>query len=499
MEKNETPPSERFRGLAFGKGCIEYCAPEALRPYSGNARTHDEEQIKVLMGSIRGFGFINPVLIDKDGVIVAGHGRVEAARRLGMTEIPVLRIEALTPDELRAYRLADNRIAELAGWDSEILAIELQHLSEVELDFGIEVTGWTNVEIDAAILDGKADEEEDADPADAVPAVGKIAVSRLGDMWLMGKHRLLCGSALEASSFNRLLGDEKAVLICQDPPWNIAVKSISGSGKTQHREFLMASGEMSDEEYRAFIETQLARNIECAVPGAVIQSFIDWRGVEKVITAGISLGLELLNVLVWHKGHGSFGSPWRSAHELIVCFKVPSAPIKDRVRMGKHGRIRSNVLEVPGMGSFGKGRMEALESHPTSKPVALVTELIRDVTDRGDIVLDSFMGSGSCLLSADRSGRIARGIELDPLYVDVIVRRWQDHTGEDAILEGDGRSFAEIAEARGEAAECSSAEHEAPSAHGANGEDAHPVRGAGRIRRYARASLASGAGEVGHG
>lgn len=486
VKESSTPLSvEELRRTALRHDRIEYRAPEALKPYPGNARTHDDAQIEVLMGSIRAFGFVNPVLVDEDGVIVAGHGRAEAARRLGLAEVPVLRIEGLTPDELRAFRLADNRIAELAGWSSEILAIELQHLTTVELDFGIEVTGFTAVEIDAAILDRGDDTDDEADPDDEIPELARVAISRLGDLWLMGKHRLLCGSALEASSFEPLMGEERATLICQDPPWNIPVKSISGSGRTKHREFIMASGEMSDEEFREFISTQLKCNIERAQPGAVIQSFIDWRGVEKVITAGTSLGLKLINVLVWHKGHGSFGSPWRSAHELIVCFKVPGAPIKDRVRMGQHGRIRSNVLEVPGMGSFGKGRMEALEAHPTSKPIRLLTELIRDVTDRGDLVLDSFMGSGSCLIAAERCGRVVRGIELDPLYVDVIVRRWQKATGEIALLARDGRSFDEIARARREAGgdEADSPANPDRTAHAGNAS-----AGPSRIIRRARAA-----------
>jgi len=479
MVSNEMSRRREENGeFVFGKDGIGYYPPDALTPYKGNARTHDDAQIEVLKSSINTFGFVNPALIDKDGVIVAGHGRVEAARQLGLELIPALCIDGLSQDELKAYRLADNKIAEKAGWDSEILAIELQHLEQVELDFSLEVTGFTSVEIDEAIF--TTQDEENVDAADIPPAVEDVAVSRSGDMWLMGKHRLLCGSALDAANFDRLMGEDKAQLVCQDPPWNIAVSSISGSGKTKHRPFQMANGEMSDAEFRDFIEGQLACNMGYAKPGAVIQSFIDWRGVEKVIAAGTELDLKLINVLVWAKGHGTFGSPWRSAHELIVCFLIPGGEIKDRVQMGKYGRMRSNVLEVPGMGSFGKGRAEALAAHPTSKPIVLISELIRDVTDRGDIVLDSFMGSGSALLGCERSGRVARGMELDPLYVDVIVKRWQNFTGEEAVLEGDGRSFEAIAEERLTAG--TPFEPSAPSDLVANG--------ARRIRRRAKVSTA---------
>ncbi|TNE30970.1 MAG: DNA methylase N-4 [Alphaproteobacteria bacterium] len=470
------------------KDQIRYYPPDALTPYDNNARTHDDDQIEVLMGSIEAFGFVNPALIDQHRVIVAGHGRVEAARRLGMVQVPTLLIDGLSEDELKAYRLADNRIAELAGWDDEILAIEFQHLEEVMLDFELDVTGWKPVEIDAAIIDAREDEEAEA--AEVIPEVEQDALSKPGDLWVMGKHRLLCGSALESASYERLMAGEHAQLVCQDPPWNIPVSSISGSGKTKHRPFLMANGEMTEDEFRDFIATQLARNIEHAKPGAVIQSFIDWRQLEKVITAGATLGLNLLNVLVWSKGHGTFGSPWRSAHELIVCFAIPGADIKDRVEMGKYGRIRSNVLEVPGMGSFGKGRAEAVASHPTSKPVQLLSELIRDVTDRGDIVLDSFMGSGSALLACERSGRAARGIELDPLYVDVIVRRWEEFTGEEAVLEGDGRTFSEITKVRERLNE-DPAINKSPSAE-ASSTSEPAAHGPGRIRRRARVQQPSG-------
>lgn len=441
---------QRLAAAEFQHPQIEHIPIGLVRPYPLNARTHDERNIGVIMASMRQFKFRNPILIDAENMVVAGHGRLEAAKRLGMKAVPALRITDLTPDELRAYRIADNRSAELAGWDDQIIAIELQHLSSLDVAFSVELTGFSAAEIDvkienaAAATDGVVDEA-----ADLIPELQEVAITRPGDLFVMGRHRLLCGSALIPSCLVRLLGDEKATLICQDPPWNIAVKNISGSGKKQHREFVMASGEMSEAEFRKFILDELACNLAFAAPGTVFQVFIDWRGVEKVITAGIALGLEHIGICIWNKGHGSFGSPWRSAHEMIVCFKVPGAPIKDRVKMGHFGRIRNNVWTVPGMGSFGKGRKEALEAHPTSKPIQLLTEAIRDVTDRGDIVLDSFMGSGSCLIAAHKTGRVSRGLELDPLYVDTIVRRWQNYTGEDAILEGDGRTFAQLEEARG--------------------------------------------------
>jgi DNA modification methylase len=433
-------------GVAVGQ--IEYLAVRDIKPYPGNPRTHNERQIAVLMASIREFGFRNPILVDADNVVVAGAGRLEAAERHGLTQVPVLRIGDLSADQIRAYRLTDNRTAELAGWDTDILAIELQHLTDIEIDFPIEVMGWSTAEIDL-LLDGASPGEDDV-AADSVPPVEDIAVSRPGDLWLLGHHRVLCGSALEPASYERLMQGKKADFVCQDPPWNIKVSTISGSGRIKHREFMMASGEMTDPQFREFLERDLARNHDHARPGAVVQVFIDWRGVEKVITAGTAIGLELFNICVWSKGHGGMGSPWRSAHEMVVVFKRPGAPIKDRVNLGRDGRVRCNVWTVPGQNSFGAGRMEALRMHPTSKPVGLLADAIRDVTDRGDIVLDSFLGSGSLLIAAEKTGRILRGMELDPLYVDTVVRRWEKFTGRETLLEGDGRSFADIAAAREE-------------------------------------------------
>jgi DNA modification methylase len=419
---------------------------EELKPYGRNARTHDDKQIAVIAASITTFGFTNPVLVDKNNIIVAGHGRVEAAKRLGYTDVPTLLLDSLTPEQVIAYRIADNRIAELAGWDRSILTIEYQHLVDCDVEFDLEVTGFKMAEIDIH-LNGSGDDAND--PADEIPEEQQFAVSRIGDLWLMKRHRLLCGSALEAKNFALLMDGQTAKMILQDPPWNISMDVISGSGKIKHRQFVMASGEMSDDEFRSFLRDQFICNMAACDKDAVIEVFIDWRGVEKVITAGATLGLELVNICVWSKTNGGMGSPWRSAHELVVVFKKPGGKIRDRVNLGRHGRYRTNVWHVAGQNSFGSGRMEALKSHPTSKPVALLAEAIRDVTDIGDIVLDSFMGSGSLLIAAERTQRIAYGMELDPRYVDTIVRRWEQFTCEKAVLAKSGLTFDEVAEQRG--------------------------------------------------
>lgn len=429
-------------------GQLETVAITALIPYAHNARTHDEKQLSVIERSIQTFGIVNPPLVDQNNLIIAGHGRVEAARRLGIAEIPVLRVGSLTPDQIRAYRLADNRIAELAGWDEGILAIELQHLCEVDIEGNIEVLGWDNPEIEL-LLDTHLNAGSDPDIEEEVPPLAEMPVSRLGDLWLCGRHRVLCGSALDGAALHHLMAGEQAQLVCQDPPWNCKVSSISGLGKIKHREFAMASGELSEAEFRKFLEDEIRGNAEHAKPGAVVQIFIDWRGIEKVIAAGTAAGLELINVCVWVKSNGGMsGGPWRSQHELIAVFKKPGGKIKNCVQLGRFGRYRTNVWQMAGQNSFGKERMEALESHPTRKPVHLIAEAIRDVTDRGDIVLDTFLGSGTALIAAERTGRAAYAMELDPLYVDTALRRFETLTAIEPVHAESRRTFAEVAAER---------------------------------------------------
>jgi DNA modification methylase len=303
-------------------------------------------------------------------------------------------------------------------------------------------------EIDLLIDPPAAKAPAASDPDEIVPPPAAVAVSRVGDLWKLGRHRVVCGSALDPEVYTRLLNGEQVRMVCQDPPWNIAVSTISGMGKTQHREFPMASGEMTDAEFRTFLTDTIRLAAAHSVEGAILEMFIDWRGVEKMIAAGESLGLRLINLCVWAKTSGGMGSLYRSQHELVVVFTKPGAPYRNNVQLGKFGRYRTNVWSMAGQNSFGAERMAALESHPTAKPVALIAEALRDVTDRGDLVLDSFLGSGTTLMAAERTGRVARCIELDPLYVDTALRRWEASTGETAVLEATGQTFAQVATKR---------------------------------------------------
>ena len=424
-----------------------------LRPYSRNARTHTPKQIAEIAASIKSFGFNNPVLIDNDNGIVAGHGRVEAAKLLGLATVPTIRLEHLSDAQKRAYILADNKLAEKAGWDREILAIELQNLMAFELDFDISVTGFEMPEIDVLISDLEYKPQK-ADPADAVPVVTGPAVTRLGDIWQIGPHRLICGDATKRETYAQLLDGETAQMVFTDPPYNVRIDGhVSGLGKVKHREFAMASGEMTEAEFAGFLKLVFANLVEASVDGSIHFVAMDWRHIAEVMTAADGTYAEFKNLCVWSKTNGGMGSLYRSQHELFFVFKAGTAPHINNVELGKHGRYRTNVWQYAGANAFSATRDDDLAAHPTVKPVALVVDAILDCSKRKGIVLDAFAGSGTTLVAAHKTGRRGYGIELDPRYCDVILRRMAAIAKLDAVLVATGQSFAAVAAERGDAGE----------------------------------------------
>jgi len=430
---------------------ITYRKTGDLIPYAGNARTHNEKQISQISASIRQFGFTNPVLIDENGSIVAGHGRVAAAKQLGMTEVPTIALDHLTPAERRAYVIADNRLAELAGWDAEILKIEFQALAELDLDFDLEITGFETAELDL-LLDGDVADGED--PDDVLPeALPDVPVTQAGDVWLLGNHRLICGDAQLPETYATLMVDDRARMVFTDSPYNVKICGhVCGSGAIQHREFAMASGEMDQASFTQFLANSLSGMSTVSMDGAIHFVCMDWRHIEELQNAGGDIYSELKNLIVWKKTNGGMGTFYRSQHELIFAWKVGTAAHINTFGLGDTGRYRTNVWEYPGVNSFGANQKD-LELHPTVKPVALVTDAIKDVTRRGDTVLDGFGGSGTTLIAAERCGRIARLVELDPLYCDVICRRYAALTGDEAVLSETGESFASAAVRRADQAD----------------------------------------------
>ena len=420
-----------------------------LRPHPNNARTHSRKQVKQIAKSIEKFGFCNPVLVDDAKQIIAGHGRVEAAKLLGLEVVPTCLISHLSEAEKRAYILADNKLAENAGWDRELLAIELQGL--IELDVDIELTGFETAEIDLVLEEAREASGDPVGPEDKTPEPSPgPAVTQTGDLWLLGNHRLLCGDARDNTAYERLLEGAKAEFVFTDPPYNVAIDgNVCGLGRIHHREFAMASGEMSEVDFTAFLQAVFAQLAENTVDGSIHQIFTDWRHLSEMLNAGRAVYSELKNVCVWNKTNAGMGSFYRSKHEFVFVWKSGTAAHLNNFELGQHGRHRTNVWDYPGISSGRAGRLEELAMHPTVKPVAMVADAIKDCSRRTSLVLDPFCGSGTILIAAERTGRKARALEIDPHYVDVAVRRWQAYTGKAALLAETGETFEAVEERRG--------------------------------------------------
>jgi DNA modification methylase len=369
---------------------------------------------------------------------------VAAARQLGWTKVPTLALSKLDEAERRAYVLADNKLALNAGWDQEILAIELQAL--VDLEFDVELTGFSLAEIDLVIDEVRESQPEAQEaPEDRVPALATTAVSRHGDLWELGRHRLICGDARDREAYRCILGQERVDLVFTDPPYNVPIDGhVCGLGKVRHREFAMASGEMSEVAFTDFLAASLKPAAESCRDGAIAFVCMDWRHMGELLAAGRQVFEEMKNLIVWNKTNGGMGSFYRSKHELIFVFKVGRGEHVNSFGLGDSGRYRTNVWDYPGISSRGANRDAELAMHPTVKPVALVADALRDCSKRGDIVLDQFGGSGTTLIAAEKVGRRGRLIEYDPLYCDTIIRRWQMVTGKRAKLVSSGEYFDDL-------------------------------------------------------
>ena len=418
-----------------------------LRPHPANAHTHSKKQIALIARSIEQFGFIVPIVVDENGVILAGHGRWLAAKKRGLKFVSAVVASGLSDAEQRAYVLADNRLTEKAGWDRPALAMELQLLAPLLAEAGldIELTGFETSEIDALMGDLS---DPDQDPADEVPEITKNPISRKGDLWLLGPHRLLCGDARQRPDFRKLMGSERASMVFTDPPYNTRIASVQGRGKIKHREFAVASGEMSREKFTKFLSNCLSLAAQHSVDGSIHFVCMDWRHIGEMLAASEEVYTEFKNLIVWAKTNAGQGTFYKSQHELIFAFKNGDSPHINNFELGQHGRNRSNVWTYAGINTFRAGRMEDLRAHPTSKPVGLIADAMRDCSRRGNIVLDCFIGAGTTILAAERVGRCGFGIEIDPRYVDAAICRWQQFTKRDTILEATGQTFNDVAKQR---------------------------------------------------
>lgn len=419
---------------------IEYVPIGDLQPNPKNARQHSPAQLRQIARSIESFGFNAPILVDRTNTVIAGHGRLEALKLLKRADAPVIRLEHLTHEQVQAFAIADNRLVETSEWDEAILAEHFKALSELDLDFSLDATGFSMGEIDL-MIEGLSEPEPEPEDNET-PAEGP-AVTRPGDLWRLGDHLLLCGSSLERESYARLMGEERADLVFTDYPYNVPIAGhVSSSG---HREFAMASGEMSDAEFDAFMLAACRHLADWSRDGSLHYLFMDWRHVGSLLHVVTAVYDRLVNLCVWSKGQGGMGSFYRSAHELIVVAQKGRKRHVNNVQLGRFGRDRTNVWSYPGANVFGRSGEEAdlTREHPTPKPVLLVADAILDASNRGDLVLDPFGGSGSTLLAAQRTGRRCRMIELDPHYCDLIVRRFRRHAGMDGVRVCDGLTFTQ--------------------------------------------------------
>jgi len=415
-----------------------------IKPYELNPREHPEKQIEAATVSIRRYGFLNPVLVNRDKQLIAGHCRIAAARRAGLDEIPAIMLAHLSEAEERAYRIADNAIALKGAWSVENLATEVEFVLTANdaFDFSALDLGFETGELDFLLSPPikKASRQ-----AEVVPDIDHVQqpVSRLGDIWTIGDHRIVCGNSIERESLMRTMGDERADFVLTDMPYNLKVNGqVGGRGKIQHPEFAMGSGEMSRAEFADFIRASLELQIEFSRAGAVNAQFNDWRMVGLTLAIGEAIFEQLLSICVWAKPTPGMGNPWRNQHELVVVHRVAGAKHTNNVQLGRMGRNRSTLWEYPSPTGFGPER-EKLKIHPTCKNVEMLADVIMDVTDRDDIVLDPFLGSGSTALACHQVGRRCRGIEIDPHYVDLSVRRLVEATGLEAVDNVD-RTFEEV-------------------------------------------------------
>ena len=442
MASVDQPSEECVESPNKRQSKFAFLSLDLLATDPSNARKHSRAQIRDIAKSIKAFGFAAPVLLDRNRRILAGHGRYEAAKLLGLTEIPVIFLDHLTEAQAKAFSLADNQLHDRSTWDDFKVAVQLKELSDLDLDFDFDAIGFPAPEVDFRLQ--SLDAPDEADRADEFNAPAGPAVSIAGDMWLLGAHRLYCGNALDANSYAILMETEKAAAAFTDPPYNLSVSRIGGNGRIKHREFAMASGEMSKDDFSDFLTTSLKLICDHTVAGAVIYEFIDWRHVGEMLAAGDATGCDLLNLCVWVKSNAGMGSFYRSMHELVLVFRNGKQPHLNNIMLGKHGRPRNNVWNHPGVNGFArKGAENALSWHPTVKPLALVADAILDCTKRGDIVLDPFAGSGTTILAAERTGRRGFGIEIDAIYVDTAIARWEKMTGQQA-RNADGMTFAQV-------------------------------------------------------
>jgi len=434
---------------------IEMKSVGDLKPRDRNPRTHTKKQIQLLVRIIKETGFLVPVLAEKDGAIIAGHARWEAAKLLGLEKIPVIHVTGLSPAKIRSLVIADNRIAELAGWDKDLLAIEMREIADLDLDFDLSITGFEGGELGLLLDETAVTPDTTYENFKTEVRMDAEAITCVGDTWMLRRHRVRCGDARLECDYEALLGKNRAQMVFTDPPFNVKIDGhVSGKGKVKHREFVAGVGEFNKSQFTQFLTDACQQMAAFSVDGSIHYICMDWRHCEEILAAGAAAydhGLK--NICVFVKSNAGMGTFYRSRHEFVFVFKNGTAKHINNFELGQHGRWRSNVWEYQGANVVGPGRLETLKLHSTCKPVLLVRDAIFDCSRRNGIILDPFLGSGTSLIASEITGRRCYGLELDPLYVDVVVRRWEQFTRDVAVHADTGRTFAQTAADRGIAME----------------------------------------------
>ncbi len=430
-------------------GPIIHTPLASLQPFPNNPKHHSEEQVLKLAAIIKSYKIITPITADENGTILSGHGRLLAAKHLKLKTLPVVTVSGLTEDQKRGYVLADNKVAEMSTWNDTALKAQLEALYRSE--FNLDMTGFTTPEFEKIVLN-------EGVPCTTPPASGDLAPEDLiekpvttlrGDLYQLGKHFLLCGDALSRSSYIRLMQEMAAEMVITDPPYNVPIHGhVCGKGKSQHGNFLMASGEMSSPQFLDFLTNAFIHMKEFTIKNAVLFSFMDWRHIDEIQTAGRKIFGGLAQLCVWVKSNGGMGTFYRSKHELVFVFRKGASGHINNFQLGQTGRYRTNVWEYPSITCIKEKGRKLLELHPTVKPVSMIMDAIRDCSDAGGLVLDPFSGSGTTIIAAQLTRRCARAIELDEGYCDIAIRRWERITGEEAIHVESGLTFSELSKQR---------------------------------------------------
>lgn len=415
-----------------------------IKPNPYQPRVHDKAKIRDLARTIETTDVTTPVFIDRENIPFSGAARIAAYRLLGRDLIPAIRITHISTADAKgkAFTLADNRHGERASWNDQLLGQVLLDLTTEDLNFSIEVTGFSVGEIDLkieALQSGTAEDEP------AIAMTGP-AVTKLGQFWKCQEHVIGCADALEPATYEQLMAGKKAAMVVADAPYNVAIQgNVSGKGRNHHREFVMGSGEMTPSQFDTFLGSVMSVVARHTSKGALGYWFMDWRHISQLQAAGEAVFGAPLNICVWAKDRAGMGSFYRSAHEMIMVFRTKGGRHRNNVQLGRFGRDRSNLWSYPAPNNLGGGGEDGAlaAEHPTPKPVSLIADAILDATAPRDHVLDPFLGSGTTLLACQQTRRFCRAIDLDPLYVDLAVRRWRLLTGEDAICAETGRTFTE--------------------------------------------------------